>query len=54
MMSDALNDEEEPVLDLLARMTADSVESSNLDAETLCSCGSPHWSRSTRRRCRTR
>ena len=35
MMSDALNDEEEPVLDLLARMTADSVESSTLDAETL-------------------
>ena len=33
-MSDAMNDDT-PVLDLLARMTADSLEASGLDAETL-------------------
>ena len=33
-MSDAVNDDT-PVLDLLARMTADSLEASGLDAETL-------------------
>ena len=33
-MSDAINDDT-PVLDLLARMTADSLEASGLDAETL-------------------
>ena len=33
-MSDATNDDT-PVLDLLARMTADSVEASNLDIQTL-------------------
>jgi len=34
-MSDTNTDNETPVLDLLARMTADSLETSNLDAETL-------------------
>ena len=33
-MSDAINDDT-PVLDLLARMTADSLEATGLDAETL-------------------
>ena len=33
-MTDALNDDA-PVLDLIARMTADSLEASNLDLETL-------------------
>ena len=34
-MSDTNTDNETPVLDLLARMTADSLETSSLDAETL-------------------
>jgi alkylhydroperoxidase/carboxymuconolactone decarboxylase family protein YurZ len=34
-MTDTNTDNETPVLDLLARMTADSLETSNLDAETL-------------------
>jgi len=34
-MSDTNTDNETPVLDLLARMTADSLETSTLDAETL-------------------
>ena len=34
-MSDATNPDDRPVLELLARMTADSVESSSLDPETL-------------------
>ena len=33
-MSDAMNDDA-PVLDLLARMTADSLEASSLDLQTL-------------------
>jgi alkylhydroperoxidase/carboxymuconolactone decarboxylase family protein YurZ len=35
IMSDTNTDNETPVLDLLARMTADSLETSTLDAETL-------------------
>jgi alkylhydroperoxidase/carboxymuconolactone decarboxylase family protein YurZ len=34
-MSDTNTENETPVLDLLARMTADSLETSSLDAETL-------------------
>ena len=34
-MTDMTNENETPVLDLLARMTADSVDTSSLDAETL-------------------
>ncbi|MDF2561134.1 MAG: carboxymuconolactone decarboxylase [Microbacterium sp.] len=34
-MSDTTSPDDRPVLELLARMTADSVESSSLDAETL-------------------
>lgn len=34
-MTDMTNEDETPVLDLLARMTADSLDASNLDAETL-------------------
>ncbi|MCC2031070.1 carboxymuconolactone decarboxylase [Microbacterium allomyrinae] len=34
-MSDTTNPDDRPVLELLARMTADSVESSSLDSETL-------------------
>ncbi|WP_322938386.1 carboxymuconolactone decarboxylase family protein [Nocardioides bizhenqiangii] len=34
-MTDTTNANETPVLDLLARMTADSVDASNLDEETL-------------------
>ena len=34
-MTDTTNENDSPVLDLLARMTVDSVEASNLDAETL-------------------
>ncbi len=34
-MTDMTNENETPVLDLLARMTADSLDTSTLDAETL-------------------
>jgi len=34
-MTDTTNENETPVLDLLARMTADSLDASNLDEETL-------------------
>jgi alkylhydroperoxidase/carboxymuconolactone decarboxylase family protein YurZ len=35
IMTDTTNESDTPVLDLLARMTADSLEASNLDSETL-------------------